>query len=120
MVAFGQIRRQSVWERNVRPYRSCPHLDHPRTRLIMLTESMTPAPATVLARPSRGLHVMLWLVQVLLAAVFLLVGFTHAAEPIEVAVTRAPWIASLPVALLRFIGVTELAGALGLLLPAAT
>ena len=72
------------------------------------------------ARPSRALHVSLWLVQLLLAAAFFLVGYTHALAPIEVAVARAPWVASLPVALIRFIGVAELAGALGLLLPAAT
>jgi putative oxidoreductase len=72
------------------------------------------------ARPSRAVHVGLWLAQLLLAAAFFLVGYTHAIAPIEVAVARAPWVASLPVALVRFIGVAELAGALGLLLPAAT
>jgi uncharacterized membrane protein len=76
--------------------------------------------AAIAARPSRSVHVMLWLAQVLLAVVFLLVGYTHAIAPIEVAVTRAPWVASLPVPLVRFIGVAELAGALGLVLPAAT
>jgi uncharacterized membrane protein len=86
----------------------------------MSHESMTLSPAAVGARPPRALHATLWLVQVLLAAVFLLVGYTHAVASIEVAVTRAPWVASLPVPLVRFIGVAELAGALGLLLPAAT
>ena len=62
----------------------------------------------------------LWLAQILLAAAFLLVGYTHALSPIAVAVARAPWAASLPVPLLRFIGVVELAGALGVILPAAT
>ena len=71
-------------------------------------------------RPSRTLHVALWLVQIGLAALFLLVGYTHALSPIAVAIARAPWVASLPVPLVRFIGVAELAGALGILLPAAT
>lgn len=71
-------------------------------------------------RPSRALHAALWVVQLLLAAAFLLVGYTHAFAAIEVAVARAPWVASLPVALVRFIGVAELAGALGVVLPAAT
>jgi|SRR5687768_1344272 len=84
----------------------------------MPLESMTLP--SVAARPSRAVHVTLWLLQLLLAAVFLLVGHTHAVAPIEVAVARAPWVASLPVALVRFIGVAEVAGALGLLLPAAT
>jgi hypothetical protein len=62
----------------------------------------------------------LWVGQLLLAALFFLVGYTHAAAPIEVAIQRAPWVASLPVALVRFIGVAELAGAIGVMLPAAT
>ena len=86
----------------------------------MLHESMTFSPAAAGGRSSRGLHATLWVVQLLLAAVFLLVGYTHAVAPIEVAVMRAPWVASLPVPLVRFIGVAELAGALGLVLPAAT
>jgi len=81
----------------------------------------TTLPSAALNTPSsRALNVTLWVVQLLLAAVFLLVGYTHALAPIEVAVQRAAWVASLPVPLVRFIGVVELAGALGLLLPAAT
>jgi len=76
--------------------------------------------AAVGARSSRTLHLSLWFAQLLLAAAFLLVGYIHALAPIAVAVARAPWVASLPVALVRFIGIAELAGALGLLLPAAT
>jgi uncharacterized membrane protein len=86
----------------------------------MLAHSTTLPAAAAAARPSRALRTTLWVVQLLLAAVFLLVGYTHAAAPIEVAIQRAPWVASLPVALVRFIGVAELAGAIGLLLPAAT
>ena len=82
--------------------------------------SSTIISATDGIRPSRVLDRTLWLVQALLVAVFLLVGYTHALAPIEVAVMRAPWVASLPVALVRFIGVAELAGALGLILPAAS
>ena len=85
-----------------------------------MSSSMTMRSTEGSARASRTVHVALWLVQLLLAAVFLLVGYTHAIAPIEVAVARAPWVASLPVALVRFIGVAELAGALGLILPAAT
>ena len=86
----------------------------------MPSESVTLSSTAVGARPPRALHLMLWVVQLLLAAVFLLVGWTHAVASIEAAVTRAPWVASLPVPLVRFIGVAELAGALGLILPAGT
>ena len=72
------------------------------------------------AAPSRLQHLALWIVQLLLATAFVLVGYTHAVAPIGVAISRAPWVASLPVALVRFIGVAELMGAAGLVLPAAT
>jgi len=95
--------------------------DSPKTHeAIMLSQPTTLPWTTLAARSPRAVHVTLWVVQLLLAAVFLLVGYTHAAAPIAVAIQRAPWVASLPVALVRFIGVAELAGALGLLLPAAT
>ena len=86
----------------------------------MSSESIVSSSVATTSRPSRTLNVVLWLVQVLLATVFLLVGYTHAVAEIAVAIARAPWVASLPVPLVRFIGVTELAGALGILLPAAT
>jgi uncharacterized membrane protein len=72
------------------------------------------------ARPPRALRAGLWLVQLLLAAAFALVGYLHAAAPIAASAAHAPWVASLPVAMVRTIGVAELTGALGLLLPAAT
>ena len=86
----------------------------------MPSESITLPSAAITGRASRTLHVTLWLVQALLAAAFILVGYTHAFAPIAVAIARAPWVAGLPVPLVRFIGVVELAGALGTLLPAAT
>jgi hypothetical protein len=87
---------------------------------IMLSQSTTLPGAAANARPARAMNVTLWAAQLLLAALFSLVGYTHAAAPIEVAIQRAPWVASLPVALVRFIGVAELAGAIGVILPAAT
>ena len=86
----------------------------------MPSTSITMPSAATESRPSRTLNVALWVVQVLLAALFFLVGYTHAIAPIAVAIARASWIAALPVPLVRFIGVTELAGALGILLPAAS
>jgi hypothetical protein len=84
-----------------------------------MTASSITLPSTT-TRPPRTLHVALWLAQIVLAALFLLVGYTHAVSPIAVAIARAPWVASLPVPLIRFISVAELAGALGVILPAVT
>jgi uncharacterized membrane protein YphA (DoxX/SURF4 family) len=67
------------------------------------------------ARPNRGLHVALWVIQALLAALFLFAGGMKLAMPAD-KLAAMP----LPVAFVRFIGVAEVAGALGLVLPAAT
>jgi putative oxidoreductase len=69
-------------------------------------------------RPSRALHVSLWIVQILLAGVFAMAGFMKVATPIAVLAQKMAWVASMP-GLVRFIGICELAGALGLILPSA-
>jgi uncharacterized membrane protein YphA (DoxX/SURF4 family) len=71
-------------------------------------------------RSNNTLNVWLWIAQSLLAVFFLLAGAMHAFMPIEQAAKIAAWIASAPVALVRFIGVAELAGAIGVVLPGAT
>jgi uncharacterized membrane protein len=71
-------------------------------------------------RPKRVLNVWLWIAQTLLGVFFLAAGYIHAIMPIEQAAKIAPWIATAPVALVRFIGVAELAGAIGVAVPAAT
>lgn len=83
-----------------------------------LSTTPTPTPATNL-RP-RWLHISLWVVQVLLAVTFAMAGLMKASTPIAELAQKLPWVAQTPEALVRFIGVSELAGALGLLLPAAT
>lgn len=71
-------------------------------------------------RRNSTLNIWLWIAQCLLAVFFLLTGSMHAFMPIEQAAKIAAWIASAPVALVRFIGVAEVAGAIGVVLPAAT
>jgi hypothetical protein len=71
-------------------------------------------------RPSRALHITLWIAQVLLFAFFLMAGINHGLKPIAEAAKSSPWITGLPLGLARFIGFAELAGALGVVLPAAT
>ena len=74
------------------------------------------------AAPARrtGLHVTLWVVQVLLAGMFLMTGLMKLTQPIATPAASLPWATSVPELLVRFIGAAELAGALGLLLPSLT
>ena len=69
---------------------------------------------------STGLHVGLWIVQVLLALAFLSAGVMKSTQPIAVLAEKMVWPGALPEGLVRFIGVSELLGGLGLILPAAT
>ena len=71
-------------------------------------------------RPSKALHLGLWVVQGLLGALFLAVGAMKATQPITMLVDMLGWPAAVPAPLVRVIGVAELLGALGLILPAAT
>jgi uncharacterized membrane protein YphA (DoxX/SURF4 family) len=87
------------------------------------TTTDTIMPSSALQAPahrSRALHVTLWIVQVLLAAFFLMAGVNHALKPIAEAAQSSPWITGVPVWLARFIGFAEIAGAVGLVVPAAT
>jgi len=65
-------------------------------------------------------NVILWIVQVLLAAAFVLAGAMKLSRPIDSLAKRMTWVNPLPVAVVRFIGLSELLGGIGLLLPAIT
>jgi putative oxidoreductase len=66
------------------------------------------------------MKIALWIVQVLLAIAFFMSGMMKLVSPIEeIAKNAGTWALEMP-ALVRFIGVAEVAGALGLILPAAT
>jgi putative oxidoreductase len=67
---------------------------------------------------SRSWHISLWIAQTLLAIMFLGVGWLKTVTPLAELSQIIPMAAEMPV-LIRFIGVSELAGGLGLLLPAA-
>ena len=63
----------------------------------------------------------LWIVQILLAAAFGMAGFSKLTQPIaELVEMVGPWAAEAPELLVRFIGFSEVAGAIGLILPALT
>lgn len=56
-------------------------------------------------------------VQVLLTVGFGMAGFFKTTTPIETLAQSMPWVTDMPGAVVRFIGISELLGAIGLLLP---
>lgn len=66
-----------------------------------------------------NMNIALWIAQVILAALFAMAGTMKAFMPSS-DVAKGLAAAGFSPALVRFIGVSELAGALGLILPAAT
>lgn len=63
--------------------------------------------------------VILWIVQALLAALFALSGLSKAIQPRDELAGMYPWMLDVSATTLRFIGVLEMLGAIGLILPAA-
>ncbi|MDX3457632.1 DoxX family protein [Streptomyces sp. ME02-8801-2C] len=66
------------------------------------------------------MNVFLWIVQVVLAAMFAMAGVMKSTQPKEKLVDQLPWTADFSQGTVRFIGIVEFAAALGLILPAAT
>ncbi len=69
-----------------------------------------------LKRPSRALHVVLWIAQILLALVFGFAGSMKLVTPVAELAKNGAWMQDWWL-LIRFIGTAEVAGALGMLLP---
>ena len=82
------------------------------------TISPTTRPATAASR--RALNISLWVLQVLLGCYFMMVGYSHALMPFEQVAPQATWMLDVPRWLSLFIGYAEIAGGLGLIIPAAT
>ena len=66
---------------------------------------------------NKAINIALWVAQVLLGLLFLMAGATKAFQPIEAMAESLPWVLTTPSVLVRFIGVSEILGGLGLLLP---
>lgn len=61
-----------------------------------------------------------WALQGLIAALFLMLGSLHTFAPMEKLTARVPALATLSPRFVRFIGVCEILGAIGLVAPSAT
>ncbi|RPE70953.1 DoxX-like protein [Pacificibacter maritimus] len=73
------------------------------------------------AQTGKGWNIGLWVAQGLLAAMFMMAGATKLASgSAELVAMGMGWAENAPFLLIKFIGLAEVAGALGLILPAAT
>jgi uncharacterized membrane protein YphA (DoxX/SURF4 family) len=66
------------------------------------------------------MNIVVWIVQGLVALAFLTAGSMKAFVPLATLSKNMAWVSSVPAAFVRFIGVAEILGALGLILPLAT
>ncbi|SDL37814.1 DoxX-like family protein [Nocardioides sp. YR527] len=65
------------------------------------------------------MNVFLWILQGVLAAMFLMAGVTKSTRPKEKVAEKLPWAEDYAAGTVRFIGIVELLAAIGLILPAA-
>ena len=68
-------------------------------------------------KKSKALNIVLWLMQTLLSVILLWAGFTKLFEPIEKLSAMWPWTGQVPVAFVKFTGIVDVLGAMGLILP---
>jgi putative oxidoreductase len=70
--------------------------------------------------PKKALRATLWVVQALVGAAFIMAGVMKSSQPIEALAQQMTWVQHYSVGMVRFIGVAELLGGVGLILPALT
>ena len=66
------------------------------------------------------MDVFLWILQIVLAGMFGLAGITKSIQPRDKLLGKLPWVEDYSAGTVRFIGIVELLGAIGLVVPAAT
>ena len=66
------------------------------------------------------MNIFLWVLQILLALMFAAAGGMKATQPKDKLAGQLKWVEDYPAMAVRLIGISELLGALGLILPAAT
>ncbi len=66
---------------------------------------------------NKVIHISLWIAQGSLAILFLMAGAFKLSQPIEKLAESLPWVTSTPIELIRFIGLSEVLGGLGLIIP---
>ncbi|MDX2283937.1 MAG: DoxX family protein [Bacteroidia bacterium] len=70
-------------------------------------------------QPSKAVNLLLWTAQILLGLLFALAGAMKATLPLDQLAQMMAWVPSFPPALVRFVGISDFLGGIGLILPAA-
>jgi hypothetical protein len=65
------------------------------------------------------MNIALWGIQIVLGILFLSAGFLKSTQPVDKLASAMPWVGDVRVFWPRFIGICEMLGALGLVLPGA-
>ncbi len=68
-------------------------------------------------KSSKAMHYSLWSVQIVLAASLMWAAWMKLVQPIDQLASMWPWACQVPIALVKFTGVVDLIGALGLIMP---
>jgi uncharacterized membrane protein YphA (DoxX/SURF4 family) len=66
------------------------------------------------------MNIVLWVVQILLALVFAMAGIMKVSQPFEKLAQNMKWVKNVGLRGVRLIGILEILGAIGLILPAVT
>jgi uncharacterized membrane protein YphA (DoxX/SURF4 family) len=67
---------------------------------------------------AKAVNITLWVVQILLAGMFLLTGVLKLTLSSEKLPSMMPWTADAPLGFVRFVGIAEISGGIGVVLPA--
>src|SRR5439155_4303868 len=118
----GCVRRRPA--ARVRSGRSRPHTTSARASILaaMLSQprsgGIPPVSPTAgwAVRRSTCVNVVLWVLQGVLAAAFLTAGLMKMTQPKDKLVPKLPWVEDFSTGTVRFIGVAEFLGAVGLIL----
>lgn len=68
-------------------------------------------------KSSKAIHIILWVAQVALAVSLVWAAAMKLFQPIDKLAAMWPWAGQVPVALVKFTGIIDLLGAIGLILP---
>ncbi len=68
-------------------------------------------------KSSKAVNIFLWIVQIILALGLVYGGIMKIFQPIEKLSAMWPWVGQIPIAFVKFTGIIDLLGAIGLILP---